>query len=338
MSRKIILDQRFRFLKGANLLSTFRLMIEIVSKSLKAHIIPYGAALAGLWHREAPYSLVLGSAEAAAYKSELAYFGAIVGPVANRVACAKISLGGSQWEMERNEGANCLHSGSGGTHDREWQVSKRSAASVTLKLDLQHGTSGLPGNRILTARYHVTDNNTLHLSLKAQSDADTVMNMAHHPYWNLDAQPTVRDHKLSVQAKHYLPVDAQRLPTGQVKPVVGTEYDFLSPRPVPTHIALDNNFCLSDDRRRAPELAAILTGSSGMTLRIETTEPGLQVYNGSGISPCSYPLNDDRTIGPHAGIALEPQGWPDAPHHPHFPQIWLDAGGIYHQETRYRLS
>ena len=313
-------------------------MIEIVSKSLKAHIIPYGATLAGLWHRDAPYSLVLGSTDAAAYKGALEYFGAIIGPVANRVARAEINVSGTHWEMERNEGANCLHSGSDGTHGREWRISKRSADSVTLKLDLKHGTSGLPGNRILTARYQVTDNGTLHLYLEAQSDADTVMNMAHHPYWNLDAQPTIRKHKLSVQAQHYLPVDAQLLPTGQVKPVVGTEYDFLSPRPVPKHLALDNNFCLSDNRRRAPELAAILTGSSGMTLRIETTEPGLQVYSGSGISPCSWPLNDDRTIGPRAGIALEPQGWPDAPNQPHFPQIWLNAKEMYFQETSYCLS
>ena len=313
-------------------------MIKLESKTLTAHIIPYGATLAGLWHRDTANSLVLGSPEADAYADALSYCGAIVGPVANRIARAKIDVGGSQWSMQANEGENCLHSGSSGVHAKDWRVSDLSATSVTLTLQLPHGDGGLPGNRSLIARYQVTDTSFLNLAMRVYSDADTAINLAHHPYWNLDSSATISDHLLQVHAERYLPVNAQLLPTGQIASVGGSRYDFRSPRAVPTNFALDNNFCLSEKSLKIPELAATLTGSSGVAMRIETTEPGLQVYNGSGLGAVSWPMHDSRKLQPHAGIALEPQGWPAAPHHPRFPQIWLRAGETYRQETRYHIS
>lgn len=313
-------------------------MIEINSKKLKAHILPYGATLAGLWHVDAPFSLVLGSPQADAYAADLAYFGAIVGPVANRVAGGKIVVQSTAWQMETNERANCLHSGSGGVHAMNWKVADRSAATVKLVLDLPHRYGGLPGNRRLTAQYRVSDDGFLSLSLCAVSEADTVMNLAHHPYWNLDDTPNLRQHELLVCADHYLPVNEQLLPTGEISAVATTALDFTKPRTVPSDFALDYNYCLAIRDRATPELAAVLRGSSGMTLRIETTAPGLQVYSGGGLSATKWPLYDDRKLRPYAGLALEPQGWPDSPNHEQFPQIWLRSGETYRQETRYFIS
>lgn len=313
-------------------------MIELRTDQLKASILPRGASLAGLWCGGVPHSLVLGSTEPQAYAGALAYFGAIIGPVANRIRDASILIDGRVWQMEANEGPTCLHSGAAGLHARDWQVSAQSARSVEMTCDLRHGECGLPGSRRFVARYDLEDAGLLRLTLLAKSDRTTVVNLAHHPYWNLTAAPTVAHHTLQVFGAHFLPVDARNLPRGQIAPVQGSDYDFLQKRPVPTDIGLDANICLATTPAQGLRPAAILTADAGVTLHIDTTEPGLQVYNGSGLSPVDASLHDNRRLDPFAGIALEPQRWPDAPHHRAFPSILLNPGQTYRQETTYRIS
>lgn len=313
-------------------------MIQLRSKVLRATILPYGATLTGLWHKDAPHSLVLGSTDDQAYKNVLAYFGALVGPVANRVRDAKIIIDEQDWRLPANEGTTSLHSGASGLHAQVWTIAEKSETAVTLQCQLRHGSGGLPGNRDIRATYSVSDAGVLRLAITATSDAATVMNIAHHPYWNLDGSPTVGNHKLEICATAYTPVDTATLPTGEITSVQGTPYDFRNPRTVATHVPLDCNLCLADHRRQTPQIAAVLSASVGPQLTLHTTEPGLQLYNGAGLGAVAARMHDRKDLRAYAGIALEPQGWPDAPNHRAFPSILLPAYVRYQQITDYHLS
>ncbi|MFK7744124.1 MAG: aldose epimerase family protein [Roseobacter sp.] len=313
-------------------------MIILHSDTLTAHILPYGATLAGLWYRDCPRSLVLGSDDTDSYRNDLCFFGAIVGPVANRIRDAQVTIGDTQWILPANEGTTCLHSGPNGLHARDWQVTEQSGTLVRLACEMAHGDCGLPGNRWFEASYHLSAAGQIDLNLTAKSDRDTLVNMAHHPYWQLDQGPTVARHMLQVNAQAFTPVDADTLPTGQVADVQGTAYDFQDMQRVPADRPLDANLVLAPQPREHLHPAATLTASNGMRLEIETDQAGLQVYNGSGIPCADVPLHTGQRLTPFAGIALEPQAWPDAPNYPNFHAIRLQAGDTYRQHLRYKIA
>lgn len=313
-------------------------VITLSSKTLRAELDPYGARLSGLWMDGWPHSLVLGPATPQALRSPaLAYFGVLVGPVANRISGAAVDINGTRWRMQANEGSTALHSGPDGLHARTWTTVASTGSKLTLSTTLEHGVCRLPGRREITTTY-LLSGDTLTLEITAISDATTIMNIAHHPYWNLSGAASVADHQLQVDADQVLDLDARNLPTGLVKSVAGTDYDFRRAKAVATDKPLDANLCLAPARRDAPVRAARLSTGGGPTLEIETTEPGLQVYNGYGLETADIALHSGQQLGPCAGVALEPQGWPDAPRHPRFPSILLEPGETYRQITRYCLS
>lgn len=312
-------------------------MIRLKSDTLEAWVHPTGATLVGLWLRGRPRSLVLGFAGASGYARIPIYAGAIVGPVANRIAKGQLTIGNDPWQMQTNDGPHALHSADQGLHARHWTIRSKSRHQVTLTCDLPDGDAGLPGNRVIEARYILQDEGGLDVHMSAISDRDTVMNLAHHPYWNLDGRETVSRHTLQIHANQYLPTDAEMIPTGQIADVAHTDYDFRQFTAIPVDRTLDANLCLARARRVTPALAAELVGSTGVHLTIETTEPGLQVYNGSGLPDIRVPMHPGQRLGPCAGIALEPQSWPDAPNNPEFPSISLPGGQMYRQHTRYRV-
>lgn len=313
-------------------------MIELKSSKLKAHILQRGATLAGLWIAGIPRSLVLGFKHPSGFEETPIYAGAIVGPVANRIAGAQLEIDTEHWKMPPNEGSTCLHSGSNGLHMRTWDIKAQTQSSVTLGLDLLHGDIGLPGNRHIQVTYALDDDGVLHLTIKATSDRATVINIAHHPYWSLDDTGSLAEHSLQINAGAYLPITHDTLPTGEIASVADTMFDFRTARAVPTDITIDHNYCLHSSRRTNPAPAAVLTGSTGVRLKIETTEPGLQVYNGSGLPHDGAPMLPGQALSPYAGIALEAQAWPNAPHHIDFPSISLTNGTPYLQKTLYRIS
>lgn len=313
-------------------------MFTLSSRVLTAHILTRGATLAGLWHTDIPHSLVLGSSDTQVFTKELLYAGSIVGPIGNRVGAARVRIGATEWDLPANEGHTCLHGGANGIFNQNWQVETQTQSRLVLRLDLKHGDMGLPGNRRLCADYSVDDTGVLTLALRASSDADTLINLVHHPYWTLDNHPTVAQHRLRVDADHYLPINDNSLPTGSIAPVQDTPFDFRTTRPVPTNVRLDHNFCLAQERAPTPVHRVDLMGQTGTLLRISTTEPGLQVYNGFMLPDAPVLLHDGQALGPYAGIALEPQAWPDAPNNTHFPSILLAAGQEYIQHTAYSIS
>lgn len=298
--------------------------------TLKALVLPYGATLAGLWTKRSPNSIVLGFEDPADYVRFPICAGPIVGPLANRLASGKARIDGRVVQMPRNEnGRNTLHSGPEGLHRREWSVATSSDTSVTLRILMGHGACGLPGNREIELTYSL-NGASLELNMTAKSDAVTLMNLAHHPYWAVDHRARLR-----VSASHYLPVDKDKIPTGRLAPVEGTCFDLRKAVPIPKDV--DHNFVLSDTADGKMRRAAWLE-TSNYALRIDTDAPGLQVYSGSGLPRMDLDRTTGFPIEPFSGAALEPQLWPDAPNHANFPSVTLMPGDIWSQKTAYTLS
>ena len=305
--------------------------VTITAGGITARILSWGAALNSLRLAGVDHDLTLGSDTLSDYEDWMHYHGVIIGPIANRIRAGRVVIDGMSYELERNQsGRITLHSGSSGTHRRIWQITDHGPAHVTLTCTLGDGDAGLPGHRVITARYSVTTPATLTLEITATTDAATLMNFAHHGYWTCDGTAPFDGHRLWVAADTYLPIDADTCPTGEIAPVDGSPFDFRTPREIAVDLPfLDHNFCLSD-QQVDPRPVARLTGRSGTCLTVETDQPGLQIYNGDG---AQAPGSD-----PHAAIAIEPQGWPDAPAHRHFPRIRVTPDAPYRQVTRYLFS
>lgn len=314
-------------------------LVRLEGGALRAAILTRGAILQDLrlnGHRPA---LTLGAPDLAAYEGPLSSFGAVIGPVANRIAGAAAVIDGETFRFQPDPGSGTLlHSGATGTHLRHWQIAEADAASVTLTQILPDGLGGFPGHRMLTARYAV-DGNALTLTLTATTDRPTLMNMAHHGYWNLGDRPDWGGHTLRIAASEVLEADTAILPTGRRLPVAGTGFDFRAPRKITPGLTarLDHNFCLSRARRALTQVLW-LDGPDGVSMDLSTTEPGLQIFDGAPIGSGSFPGHSGAPYGAYPGLAIEPQFWPDAPNHPGFPSILLRPGEDWRQETVWRFS
>ncbi|MFC6584049.1 galactose mutarotase [Sulfitobacter aestuariivivens] len=239
--------------------------IHLHTDPLHVTILPRGAALVGVRLSGQTRNLVLGFADPADHSACLIFAGPLVGPVANRIRDGLVRIDGTTHRMPRNEnGRTTLHSGPDGLHAQNWQVTDHRPDMVTLKCTLADRHGGLPGNRRITARYALSGS-TLRLTITATTDQTTPINIAAHPYWNLDGAADVSGHRLSVAAQSYLPVDADNLPTGDTAPVEGTPFDFRQPFPVPLTPALDVNYCLAAqmlDTPAPPRSCVVQTASA----------------------------------------------------------------------------
>jgi aldose 1-epimerase len=301
-----------------------------------ARVLTLGATLQDMRLSGVAHALTLGTPDPGAYLGPMRYAGAVVGPVANRIGGARVTIAGRTWPLEANRGDTHLHGGSEGLHSRLWQIVAATADAVLLRCDLPDGACGMPGNRRITARYALAPD-ALTVELRAETDAPTLMNPAAHPYWNLDGSSDIAGHHLRIDASHYLPTTPEGLPTGARRAVAGTPFDFRAGRALIPPDGLDHNFCLSD-RVRPLRPVAWLTGRSGLRLTLETTAPGLQVFEGRGFNSAPHAGHGGVPYGVFAGLALEPQLWPDAPNHPDFPSILLVPGAPFSQTSRFVFS
>lgn len=300
------------------------------SAALTARILTLGAVLQDVRLAGLDHGLTLGSNRVADYEGPMCYHGALIAPVANRIGGNSATIDGVRHRFSAGPGqTHILHSGPAGTHLKIWRLNDAAPDKVTLSCDLPDGEGGFPGNRKVRVTYAV-DGNSLRMEVTARTDRATPFNAANHSYWNLDGSESWQGHRLRVAADHYLPATEEILPTGEVASVAGTEFDFRAGKVAgPGAPALDHCFCLSAERT-ALRPVLTLSGKSSVTMTLSTTEPGVQIYDGRGAA------RPGRKPG--EGVAIEAQGWPDAPNHPQFPSILLRPGQTYHQITEWRFA
>ncbi|WP_142846343.1 aldose epimerase family protein [Telmatospirillum sp. J64-1] len=309
--------------------------VKIAGHGLSARFLTYGATLQDLRLDGFDHSLVLGFDDLEGYLAHPdLYFGAMVGRYANRIGEGRAAIGGRECQLDRNFlERHLLHGGSEGSSRRNWRIAAHSGEEVTFIDTLPDGHMGFPGRLNVRVTFAVQPGPALSIRVEAETDAETLCNFAHHSYFNLGGGPTVEGHLLQIAADHYLPVTDTLIPTGEVAPVDGMPFDFRIPvRLTADRLATgyDHNFCLSPRRSDLRAVAWLASPDGALSMTIKTSEPGLQFYGGAAIST--------RHHGPHAGLALEPQIWPDAPNHPHFPSALLRPGEIYAQHTLFAFA
>ncbi|MDJ1159002.1 aldose epimerase family protein [Chelatococcus sp. SYSU_G07232] len=321
----------------------------------EARVIGWGAVLRDLVVPLAtgePQRVVLGLERLEDYVAHSPHMGAIAGRVANRIAGGRFTVDGRGYDVPRNQdGRHALHGGGRGFGKRPWQVSHHDGASVALTLVSPDGDAGFPGTLTVTCLYRLCEPATLRIELAAVTDAPTPVNLCHHSYFNLDGTPSILDHRLTVAADFYTPTDADLIPTGEIRAVEGTPYDFRANRTVRfpdaetgAPVRYDVNFVLRRDRTEpaaggGPALAhaaTLASTRSNLAMETWTTEPGLQVYDGGKVAIPVPGLGGAR-YGANAGICLEAQHFPDSPNRAHFPTTLLRPGEVYRQVTEYRF-
>lgn len=310
--------------------------LELAGGGLRLALLTHGARVQDLRLDGIAHPLVLGAPELGPYLDGMCYFGAIVGRFANRIAGGSFVLDGRRHRLDRNFlGRHCLHGGAGGTAHLLWRIADLAADRAVLRLDLPDGDMGFPGAMQVEARYALPGGAVLAVEIEARSDAPTPCSFAPHGLFNLDGSADIAAHELEIAAGAYLPVDAELIPTGEVAPVAGTRFDYRRPRPVGRD-GLDHNFCLDGEPGSLRRVARLRGPASGIALEIDADGPGLQVYDGGQIDGLAG--LEGRRYGPLAGIALEPQAWPDAPNRPHFPPAILRPGEVWRRRVRFRFG
>jgi aldose 1-epimerase len=309
---------------------------------LTVRLLSFGARLAELWvpdRQGVTADIVLGHDRLEDWQTLGRYVGATCGRYSNRIAGGRFVLDGHAVQVDRNEGANHLHGGVAGFDSRHWQVAGHSATHVTFALHSADGDMGFPGSLQVETTYRINGLG-LEIEMSATTDAPTVVNLVNHAYFNMAGQGTgtVLDQRLRVDAGHYLPVDGQLIPTKEVRSVSGTAFDFRKARPIGSDLpgpgGFDHTLCLSappgsDGLRPCLEATDPVSGRS---LRLATTEPGVQLYTGAHFN--DTPGKGGRRYPRFAGFAAETQRFPDSPNTPHFPSARLDPGSTY----RHRMS
>lgn len=303
-------------------------------------LMTLGARLTELWVPDrlgANADIVLGHDSLDDYLTHGRYVGATCGRFANRIAGGRFMLDGAEVQLDRNEGANQLHGGRGGFDLLLWDIAETSATHATFTVTSAAGDMGYPGTVRARCTYRLSGLRLM-IEMTATTDAATLVNLAHHSYFNLAGQGSgdVLGHHLQIAARHYLPVDAANIPTGAVLPVAGTPFDFQGARTIgqtmPGPNGFDHCFCMSaplanNEGQLVRPCATLEDPVSGRRLRVSTNQVGLQVYTGAHFDGAIGKAG--ATYQRFAGVALETQGFPDAPNQPQFPSTRLEPGQEY---------
>jgi aldose 1-epimerase len=323
---------------------------------IEARIMTYGAALVSLKTPDRAGNLqniLLGFDSLGPYVAGVPYFGATVGRYANRIAGGRFALDGKSYQLPQNNGQNSLHGGSRGFDKRVWTahpMETRAGASLRLTYVSADGEEGYPGELTAHVTYRLDDHDTLTIEYEASTTAATPINLANHAYFNLTGDPerTILDHILQINADRFTPVDTTLIPTGEIRAVADTPFDFRAPRSIGSRISIkdeqlrlgggyDHNWVLDSGRTGALKLAAVLIDpSSGRSLQIHTTQPGLQFYSGNFLD--GKPAGAGTVFKYRTGLCLETQHFPDSPNQPSFPSTMLRPGQVYWQKTVLRFG
>ena len=314
---------------------------------LTAALTDCGAALVKLLVPDANGNVadvVLGCDDVSGYFPGGSFLGATVGRNANRMKNACFILNNKTYSLSANDNCNNLHSGPNSTNIRLWNVDKHTADSIRFSLRSPHGDQGFPGNAVMTVTYTLEPGGSLAIVYDAVADQDTVFNMTNHSYFNLaghEKTDKAMDQLLTIPGRFFNPDDAQNIPTGELRPVEGTPFDFRMPKAIgrdigadyePLHLqgGYDHNFEVFCN-----PCAILQDPVSGRTMTVSTDCPGIQLYAGNFLDDNG---KDGVHYGKRSGVALETQFYPDSVNHPEWPQPFVKAGEHYHSETRYTFK
>ncbi|MFC6668802.1 aldose epimerase family protein [Marinobacterium aestuariivivens] len=313
-------------------------IVTLRSELIRAELCSYGARLLALYLRNADGSetniaLALPSLED--YAAGNSSIGAICGRFANRIRNACYREQDSIVHLSANEGPNHLHGGGTGFDRQPWNTVAMDSEAVTFSLAVPDGDQGYPGALNARVTYRLLGAEGLQCRITASSDRPTIVNLTHHAYWNLtgDFSRSAADHMLQIDADAFLPVDDQLIPLPGRSPVARTAFDFREPALTRERLAgcgdgFDHNFCLNGPRGTLRPVARLEDPASGRSLRLSTSEAGLQFYLARHFTP-DITSREGRPLHPAAGIALEPQTFPDSPNRPDFPSPRLLPGELY---------
>lgn len=317
--------------------------VTIAAGDLTATVITWGAVIRDVRLAGIDHPLVLGFDRLGDYVDHSPYCGAVVGRNANRIGGGRFSIDGKAYQVTLNDGRNHLHGGVHGFGRRVWRLIDHDASSVRLAISSSDGEEGYPGGLEAMVNYTVEPPGTIRMEAIATTDAPTLVNLAQHSYFNLDGSPDILDHVVEILADAYTPTDDTLIPTGEIVPVAGTDYDFREPRPIRRmrdgkRVPYDLNWAVADARADAVHpLARLTSPKSGVTLAVDSTEPGVQFYDGNMMN-VTVPGLGGRTYPVNGGCCFEAQVWPDAPNHENFPSSVLRPGETYRQVTTFAFS
>lgn len=328
------------------------------TKGMEANITNYGGIVVSLKvpDRTGRFGdVVLGFDTLAAYLSpEYAksnpYFGALIGRYGNRIGKARFSLGGKEYMLAANNGVNHLHGGVKGYDKVVWQA--RSLPGEEPALELRYlskdGEEGYPGTLDIKAVYTLTNDNGLKVDFTATTDKETVVNLTHHSYFNLAGRGDILSHEVMINADKTTPVDSGLIPTGELRPVKGTPFDFTTPTAIGARIGqddeqlkfgkgYDHNWVINKNEGELALMARVYEPTSGRVLEVLSTEPALQFYSGNFLDG-SLTGKGGWVYQFRNGFCMEPQHYPDSPNKPKFPSTVLKPGETYRNTIIYRFS
>ena len=312
-------------------------------------------------------SIVLGFDSLKEYLARPPFFGALIGRYANRIANGKFTLNGVEYVLAANKGGNHLHGGHKGFDKVVWdaaiigepaeiignqaevsgdpaEISGEPAPALSLTYRSPDGEEGYPGNLEVNVRYSFNDDNELTIRYQAETDKPTPVNLTNHSYFNLtgDVTNSILDHRIFIDADHYTPINDSTIPTGEIKAVTGSAFDFTVPAAIGQRIAqtafgYDHNYVLNKPDRGVSLVAVLSDAVSGRKLEVFTDQPGMQFYSGNNLDG-AFTTSDGKSIGRQSAVCLETQHYPNSPNEPGFPSTILQPGERYHTVTKYRLS
>ncbi len=293
--------------------------------------------------------IVLGYDKLEDYLKETPYFGAIVGRYGNRIKLGKFSLNGEEYTLATNNDPNHLHGGLKGFDKVVWDA-ETTKNGLKLSYISKDGEEGYPGNLQCTVIYTLTDDNELKIEYEATTDKATPVNLTHHGYFNLsgNCKTDILGHELWLNADRFTPVDNNLIPTGELRPVTGTAFDFTTAKAIGARVnndeeqlkfglGYDHNWVLNDADGSMKLQASLYEKTSGRFMEVFTEEPGMQFYCGNFLDGSNVGKNG-RIYNYRNGLCLETQHYPDSPNKPEFPSTILQPGEIYKTMTVYKFS
>jgi aldose 1-epimerase len=297
-----------------------------------------------------PGDIALGYDKLEEYLARNPFFGALVGRFGNRIAGAKFTLNDQRIELAQNSGQNHIHGGRVGFDKVLWAAepfTTPESVGVKLAYTSADGEEGYPGTLAVTVVYSLNDDSEFQIDYGATTDKATIINLTNHNYFNLAGKGDILDHVMQINADQFTPIDSALIPTGEIRSLAGTPLDFRIPTPIGARIeqpdeqmqfgkGYDHNYVINGTPGELRRAALVSEPTSGRTLEVLTTQPGVQFYSGNMLTNLTG--KGGQEYKRRSGFCLETQHFPDAPNHPNFPSVVLEPGQHYHEVTVWKFG